>query len=252
MNVKIESDKNLMLQEAILITGAGQRIGLFLAKQFLELGECPVVFTYRTRHAAVSELESLGALGFQVDFTQPQALETFLAQLKEKVGSVRALIHNASIWANDAMVADNPALYVAMFQLHVEVPYRLNTDLRPLLDASNSPMKDIISLSDSSAGLSSVPHGDYSAYLASKAALQSLSRSFAQKYAPAIKVNDIAPGLIIFNEHDSETYKQQRLQRSLLGIEPGVQVIWQAVQYLLNSAYTTGVSLPVDGGRKIL
>ncbi|MDX1347786.1 MAG: dihydromonapterin reductase [Thiomicrorhabdus chilensis] len=238
-----------MLQEAILITGAGQRIGLFLAKQFLEQGEYPVVFTYRTRHAAVSELESLGALGFQVDFTQPETVSTFLNELKEKVGSLRALIHNASIWANDAMVDENPDLYTAMFQLHVEVPYRLNIALRPLLEASKSPMKDIICLSDSSAGQA---YGDYSAYLASKAALQSLSRSFAQKYAPVIKVNDIAPGLIIFNEHDSEAYKQQRLQRSLLGIEPGAQVIWQAVQYLLNSAYTTGVSLPVDGGRKIL
>ncbi|WP_028485848.1 dihydromonapterin reductase [Thiomicrorhabdus chilensis] len=241
-----------MLQEAILITGAGQRIGLFLAKQFLEQGQYPVVFTYRTRHAAVSELESMGALGFQVDFTQPETVSTFLNELKEKVGSLRALIHNASIWANDAMVDENSDLYTAMFQLHVEVPYRLNIALRPFLEASRSPMKDIICLSDSSAGLTSVPHGDYSAYLASKAALQSLSRSFAQKFAPAIKVNDIAPGLIIFNEHDSEAYKEQRLQRSLLGIEPGAQVIWQAVQYLLNSAYTTGVSLPVDGGRKIL
>jgi len=238
-----------MLQEAILITGAGQRIGLFLAKQFLEQGQYPVVFTYRTRHAAVSELESMGALGFQVDFTQPETVSTFLNELKEKVGSLRALIHNASIWANDAMVDETPDLYSTMFQLHVEVPYRLNITLRPLLEASKSPMKDIISLSDSSAGQA---HGDYSAYLASKAALQSLSRSFAQKFAPRIKVNDIAPGLIIFNEHDSETYKQQRLQRSLLGIEPGAQVIWQAVQYLLNSAYTTGVSLPVDGGRKVL
>lgn len=236
-----------MLEEAVFITGAGQRIGLHLAKQFLAQGKFPVVFTYRTRHAAVDELEALGATGIQVDFTEPKAVDEMLALLDIEVSSLRAVIHNASIWANDEMIAKDPSLYAAMFQLHVEVPYRLNLALEPYLKRSRSDLKDIISLSDSSV---SGAAGDYAAYLASKAALQVMSRNFAQKFAPDIKVNDIAPGLIMFNEDDSDAYKRNRLDRSLMGVEPGPNVVWEAVQYLMNSAYTTGVSLPLDGGRK--
>lgn len=236
-----------MLEEAVFISGAGQRIGLHLAKRFVQQGMFPVVFTYRTRHAAVDELESLGATGIQVDFSEDRSVEELLALMEMEVKSLRAVIHNASLWANDAMIEKEPSLYADMFRLHVEVPYRLNLALQPYLKSARSPLKDIISLSDSSV---SGAAGEYSAYLSSKAALQSLSRSFAQKFAPEIKVNDIAPGLIMFNEGDSDDYKQARLERSLMGVEPGPDVVWQAVQYLMNSPYTTGVSLPVDGGRR--
>ncbi|WP_373017471.1 dihydromonapterin reductase [Thiomicrorhabdus sp.] len=236
-----------MLEEAVFISGAGQRIGLHLAKRFVQQGTFPVVFTYRTRHAAVDELESLGATGIQVDFSEDRSVEELLALMEMEVKSLRAVIHNASLWANDAMIEKEPSLYADMFRLHVEVPYRLNLALQPYLKSARSPLKDIISLSDSSAAHS---NGDYAAYLASKAALQAMGRNFAQKFAPDIKVNDIAPGLILFHSDDSEAYKQRRLAHSSLGVEPGPDVIWQAVQYLMNSPYTTGVSLPVDGGRR--
>lgn len=136
----------------------------------------------------------------------------------------------------------------ALFQLHVKVPYDLNREFTRLLNASVSPLKDIISLSDASVvnGLSA----DYIAYGSSKAALQALMKGFSKKLAPDIKVNDIAPALIMFNEGDDEAYKQRRLAQSALGLEPGAEVVWQAVQYLMNSPYTTGTVLSLDGGRK--
>jgi len=59
------------------------------------------------------------------------------------------------------------------------------------------------------------------AYAASKAALDNLTLSFASKFAPLVKVNSIAPALLMFQQGDDEAYRQKALQKSLLGIEPG-------------------------------
>lgn len=234
-----------MLTEAIFISGAGQRIGFYLAKAFLAEGRA-VVFTYRTPRPQVDQLIALGALGIQIDFNHPEAITQCVHAVHQQVASLRAVIHNASVWLTDEQVAQNPAAFGELLRLHVELPYALNEAFAPLLLASNSPLKDIITLSDATIAQASER---YIAYLASKAAMQNMSRNFAKKFAPAIKVNDIAPGLILFNDGDSEAYKQQRLAQSALGIEPGETVIWEAVQYLLNSPYTTGISLPLEGGK---
>lgn len=233
------------LQNAVLITGAGQRIGYHLARQFLQQAEFPVVFTYRTHRPQVDELMALGAIGFQIDFTQPEELPALLKEIESQVESLRAVIHNASMWQCDEELDQIQSL----FQIHVEAPYYLNNALVPLLKASSSPLKDIISLSDCSVNRVS---GEHIAYLSSKAALQTMSKGFAKKFAPEIKVNDIAPALIMFNEGDSEDYKQKRLAQSALGVEPGPEVVWQAVQYLMNSPYTTGAVLPLEGGRSLV
>lgn len=233
------------LQNAVFITGAGQRIGYHLARQFLQQAEFPVVFTYRTLRPQVEELMALGAIGFQADFTQPEALPALVKAIENQVESLRAVIHNASLWQADAGLEQIESL----FQIHVEAPYYLNNALEPLLKASNSSLKDIISLSDCSVNRVS---GEHIAYLSSKAALQTMSKGFAKKFAPEIKVNDIAPALIMFNAGDSEEYKQKRLAQSVLGLEPGPEVVWQAVQYLMNSAYTTGTILPLEGGRSLV
>ncbi|STI17699.1 putative short chain dehydrogenase [Escherichia coli] len=59
------------------------------------------------------------------------------------------------------------------------------------------------------------------AYAASKAALDNMTRSFARKLAPEVKVNSIAPSLILFNEHDDAEYRQQALNKSLMKTAPG-------------------------------
>ncbi|GKT12751.1 MAG: dihydromonapterin reductase/dihydrofolate reductase [Thiomicrorhabdus sp.] len=235
------------LQNAILITGAGQRVGYHLAKQFLQQAEYPVIFTYRTPRPQVEELISLGALALQTDFTHSDSLPSLVETVQSQVSSLRCIIHNASLWLPDDQL-ESTADFQSLFQLHVQVPFTLNAQLTPLLKQSSSPLKDIISLSDCSVNRVSAEH---IVYLSSKAAMQTMMKGFAKKLAPEIKVNDIAPALIMFNEGDSEEYKQKRLAQSALGIEPGPQVVWQAVQYLMNSAYTTGTILPLEGGRSL-
>lgn len=237
------------IKNAVLITGGGQRIGAYLVRQFLQETDYPVIFTYRTHRVEVDELISLGALAIQSDFTEHNALPALVEQLKQQTSSLRAVIHNASLWLSDEQAPVLSAKYRALFQVHVETPQYLNTELAQLLLASSSDLKDIISISDYSVSRVLDSH---IAYLASKSALQTVSKGFAKKYAPHIKVNDIAPALIQFNTGDSDDYMKKRLAQSALQIEPGANVVWQAVNYLMDSSYTTGSVLQLDGGRHLL
>lgn len=224
-----------MISDAILITGAGQRIGEYLAQQFLAQHQ-PVVFTYRTERPAVDALKAQGALGFQVDFTQSEQLTQFLQALPQEVSSLRAVIHNASLWLPDSKIKTADML-TDLMAVHVAAPYQINQACEPLLRKSQTAVTDIIALSDAKVAKG---HPDYAGYLASKAGLESLTLSFAKAFAPNIKVNTIAPGLVIFNEGDSDAYKQARLAESAIPVEPGMDSIWQAVQFLMNSPNATG------------
>lgn len=237
------------MQNAVFISGAGKRIGEFLVRQFLAHSDYPVIFSYRSLRPQVEELMELGAVGIQADFTKPHDLTRLVEEIEQQVGSLRALIHNASLWMDDHQAPPGSVGYQQMFAVHVEAPHFLNTALAPLLLQSDSELKDIISLSDYSVDR---VKADHIGYLASKAALRTLSQGYAKKFAPQIKVNDIAPSLIIFHADDSDEYKQKRLAQAALPIEPGAKVIWQAVQYLMDNCYTTGTSLRLDGGRFIM
>lgn len=237
------------LENAILITGAGQRIGLHLARRFLAETDWPVLFTYRTMRPSINELEAAGARGLMIDLTEPDASERVARFVSEQAASLRAVIHNASLWLKDETLAASPEGVNALVRLHMQVPYELNRLLVSWLRASASPLKDIISISDFNTARGSDRHAFY---LATKAGLQNLTKSFAKLYAPEIKVNDIAPALIMFNEDDPEDYRRARLKKSLLQIEPGPEVVWQTVRWIMDNPYLTATSIPLDGGRSVV
>lgn len=238
---------NEKLSQAVFISGAGQRVGYYLAKRFLSDTDYPVVFSYLTERPQVSELMALGAIGIRADFLQADEVCALIERLYARVESLRVVIHNASLWQPDSALDGEG--FDALYRLHMAVPFQLNQACYRLLTASPGKVSDIMSISDDALSYGSA---DYSAYLATKAGLQSLSRSFAAKYAPHIKVNDIQPGLIMFNKQDSDAYKQARLAKTALGLEPGPAVVWQAVRYLMDNPYVTGTVLKLDGGRGVM
>ncbi|MCP1484277.1 dihydromonapterin reductase/dihydrofolate reductase [Pseudomonas fluorescens] len=228
----------------ILITGAGQRVGLHCAQRLLEDGH-RVIFTYRTERPGVQALRDQGALGLYADFSSEAAILAFITELKTHTDSLRAIIHNASEWLAES--PDNEAeAFTRMFTLHMLAPYLLNLHCGELLQRSTPA--DIIHISDDVTRKGSSKH---IGYCASKAGLDSLTLSFAARYAPAIKVNGIAPALLLFNPDDDAAYRAKALAKSALGIEPGSEVIYQSLRYLLDNPYVTGTTLTVNGGRHI-
>ena len=228
----------------ILITGAGQRVGLHCAQQLLADGY-PVIFTYRSEKPGVQILRDLGAIALFADFSTEAGILDFIERLKIHTDSLRAIVHNASAWLEETPQTETSA-FLHMFSVHMLAPYLINLHCSELLKRSNPA--DIVHISDDVTRKGSSKH---MAYCATKAGLDSLTLSFAAKLAPRIKVNGIAPALLMFNPDDDAAYRAKTLAKSALGIEPGAEVIYQSLRYLLDNPYVTGTTLTVNGGRHL-
>ena len=228
----------------ILITGAGQRVGLHCAQQLLADGY-PVMFTYRSEKPGVQILRDLGAIALFADFSTEAGILDFIERLKIHTDSLRAIVHNASAWLEETPQTETSA-FMHMFSVHMLAPYLINLHCSELLERS-SPA-DIVHISDDVTRKGSSKH---ISYCATKAGLDSLTLSFAAKLAPQIKVNGIAPALLMFNPDDDAAYRTKALAKSVLGIEPGAEVIYRSLRYLLDNPYVTGTTLTVNGGRHL-
>lgn len=230
-------------KEHVLITGAGQRLGLHCALSLLNLGHT-VTITYRKEHQGVTQLRDKGATCIQADFSSDADIIACVDTIKERVQGLTAIVHNASTWSSDEL--DNlPNVFDTMMQIHAKAPYLLNYHLQPYF---NETLSNIIHISDFVAEVGSTKH---IAYAASKAAMDNLTLSFARKWAPKVRVNSIAPSMIIFNDHDDDEYRRNTLTKSLLGIEPGESVVTNTVLYLLQNTYITGQIISLNGGRNL-
>lgn len=228
----------------ILITGASQRIGLHCAKRLLADGH-PVIVSYRSDRPGVQQLRELGAVVIHADFSSEASILAFIDELGSHTDSLRAIVHNASQWLAETPGSE-AAAFTQMFNVHMLAPYLINLHCAPLLH--RSPVADIVHISDDVTRKGSRKH---IAYCASKAGLESLTLSFAAKFAPRIKVNSIAPALLMFQPDDDAAYRTKTLAKSATGIEPGPEVIYQSLRYLLDNPYVTGTTLIVNGGRHL-
>ncbi|WP_224651778.1 dihydromonapterin reductase [Pectobacterium versatile] len=231
----------------VLITGGARRIGLALARSFLTQS-IPVIISYRTPYPELEVLQQDGAVCLTADFSTTENIYAFAEQIQSLTPQLRAIIHNASRWEPEKSATPPEKTLADMLQIHVYTPYLLNQLLEPCLRGQGIAGADIIHLTDYVVEKGSEKR---IAYAASKAALDNMTRSFARKLAPEVKVNAIAPSLILFNEKDDESYRQQALEKSLMKIAPGEEEIVQLVDYLLSSRYVTGKTLGVDGGRAL-
>lgn len=228
----------------ILITGASQRVGLHCALRLLDAGQ-PVIVSYRSDKPGLQQLRERGATCLHGDFADEAGILAFIERLKAHTDSLRAIVHNASAWLAETPGHEAEA-FRELFSVHMLAPYLINLHCAPLLERSQPA--DIIHVSDDVVRKGSAKHV---AYCASKAGLDSLTLSFAARLAPKIKVNTIAPALVMFNAGDDADYRARTLAKSALGIEPGPDVVYQAIRYLLDTPYVTGTTLTVNGGRHL-
>lgn len=228
----------------ILITGAAQRVGLYCAQRLLAEGQ-PVIVSYRTERPAVDALRQAGAVAIQGDFATEAGIQAFIDTLRNHTDRLRAIVHNASEWLAEAPGTEAKD-FTRMFSVHMLAPYLINLRCADLLRVSETA--DIVHVSDDVTRKGSSKH---LAYCASKAGLDSLTLSFAARFAPHIKVNGIAPAMLMFQPQDDAEYRDKTLAKSALGIEPGPEAFYQSLRYLLDNPYVTGTTLTLNGGRHL-
>lgn len=94
------------------------------------------------------------------------------------------------------------------------------------------------------------PPASRPSYYLSKAALAQETVILAKTLAPYIRVNAVAPGLVLSNGEEGYFSKMEKILPLKKCGSPSD--ICEAVSYLLSASFVTGITIPVDGGHHLL
>jgi NAD(P)-dependent dehydrogenase (short-subunit alcohol dehydrogenase family) len=231
--------------QTALITGGTAGIGLACARLFADEG-ASVVITGRDvdrGEAAASAIP--GTVRFvQADMADMDSVQS----LVRCVGDVDILVNNAASFPAAVTVEQDLASFERTFDTNVRGAYFLAAGLvRGMLERGRGSIVNVTTM----VAAKGVPGA--SAYSASKAALESLTRTWAAEFgARGIRVNSVAPGptktegvLAEWGETNEELGRTLPLGRTA---EPAE--IAEAVLFLASprSSFITGSTLHADGG----
>jgi 3-oxoacyl-[acyl-carrier protein] reductase len=238
-----------------LVTGASGGIGSAIARRLAGDG-FDVLVGY---HAAASKAEALVAelpagdhRALQVSVDDSAQLDTVAAQVAELHGRLDVLVNCAGVTEpvpHDDLDGLTDELIDRIFVTNWRGPFATIRAVRWLLEQSESAV--VVNIS-SVAGVTG--QGSNVAYCASKAALDSMTRSLGRSLGPEIRVVSVSPGWVRGEYADRMPPEVLRVQEDAtplrrLATPDDVAAAVSAV--VTDLPFTTGTAIPVDGGRPL-
>ena len=241
-----------------LVTGAAHRIGRAVALELARQGFAIGLHYHHARGEAEATAAEITALGLPAyllpaDLTDPAQVEDLFARLGALPHPLRALVNSAAVMQRGDLREMPAAEWDAALDLNLRAPWLCARAAARLMTSTEAPQTGgggvIINITDSGAG--KVWTG-YPAYIVSKAALETLTRLLARALAPAVRVNAVAPGLILPSEDVAADQWQKLVERLPLRAAGQPEDVARAVVFFLQNPYITGQVLAVDGGYQLV
>jgi pteridine reductase len=244
-----------------LVTGSGApRVGNALVRALAERGYRCVVHANRSREeaeATVRELSpthgqagSLPHLALQADLTKESELHGLIDRAYEHFGRLDVLVNSAAIWQSKRLEDVTPSDVRRHFEINTLAVFEAGR-YAGLKMAAQATGGTIINLGDWAIER---PYLDYAAYFPSKGAIPALTRTLAVELAarnPRVRVNAVLPGPVMLPASLSEAERQAAIAGTLVKHEGTPRNVADAVIFLAENDFVTGICLPVDGGRTI-
>jgi 3-oxoacyl-[acyl-carrier protein] reductase len=196
--------------KTVIITGAGGGLGSAAAIALATAGYELALHIKQEDEKSSALLQKLNSLKARVSFytadlTSDAEIEKMTAAIEQKHGSIYALINNAGIPFSGMSWKQTAAEWDHVFNVNTRAPFLVSRQVIPLIRKQGSGR--IIYLSSIVAHR---PLAGTSAYAASKAALEGLTRAQAVELSRfGITVNCVAPGYFDAGMIDSVTEEQQ-------------------------------------------
>ncbi|MBL0940199.1 MAG: SDR family oxidoreductase [Gemmatimonadaceae bacterium] len=234
-----------------LVTGGARRVGAAIVRSFAARGYDVLLHHGNSPQDAATlaaELEAAHAVRvvpFQDDLMDAAAPARIVQQAIHVFGALDVVVSSASIMHYVPFEKVTPDDWSRTEAVNLRAPFFL-------LQAAGRALREggvFVQMADHLAhetGWSSlIPHQ------ITKSALVQLVRAGAVQLAPRIRVNAVAPGLVLPPEDLSDATITAFLRDVPLAHSGSPDDVVQAIHYLVDAPYVTGVVLPVDGGRTL-
>lgn len=233
-----------------LVTGAGRRVGRALAIALGVRGLHVVVHHHGSASGADETARAIRAQGggatvARADLTNVAEAEQLIDDVVGSEGGLDVLVNSAAVMNRTPLGETSAAEWDAMFALNLRAPYFLSQRAAPALRRSRGCIVNIADLAALETWPAYVPHG------LTKAGVVQMTRALARVLAPEVRVNAIAPGVVLLPEGWTEADAERLRATTPLRRLGDPEDVVAAMLYLLDARFVTGEVMVVDGGRHI-
>jgi len=241
--------------KVILVTGGAKRVGAAICRRLHGAGAAIAVHYRSSRSEALalaSELNDLRAHSahtVQADLMRTRDLPKLVQKTVRQFGRLDAVVNNASSFFPTPLGDITDAHWDDLVGTNLKAPLFLAQAAASELRRNHGAIVNIVDIH------AERPMHGHLLYSVAKTGLSGLTRALAQELAPFVRVNAVAPGVILWppgEDWQDDERRRRIVAHTLLKREGEPDDIARAVQFLLDDApYVTGQVIAVDGGRSI-
>lgn len=241
----------------VVITGGTRGIGKAITLALAQAGAHVYALYARDRKSADALTEETTKREMKVttirgDLTDPESFDRVITEIKSACPEVHFLIHSAASGVHKAATALTDKHMRWTFDINFFVAHKLVTALVDRIPSGGR----IVGLT-SPGGVRTIPH--YAAIGASKGAIESLFRHYAQELAPkGIAVNMVCPGMVMTDAAQAFPELEQRLNHTLEATPTGKLTTPEEVAHMVHflcqkqAGNIVGQTLIMDGGKGLM
>lgn len=239
---------NAATRPAALVTGGAVRLGRAIALALAEAGYDIALHYGSSAAAAEATAVEIRALGvechtLQLDLADVEALPGLIERARAALPNLRVLVNSASVYTQATIAATTAAIFDQQLAVNLRAPFFLTRAFADQVGEGH-----VVNIIDNKIAFN---QHQYAAYLLAKQALAAFTRMAALEFAPRIRVNGVAPGVVLPATTRSPEYVAWRVSGIPLRRQGDPADITGAILYLLGSDFVTGQILTVDGGESL-
>jgi NAD(P)-dependent dehydrogenase (short-subunit alcohol dehydrogenase family) len=237
-----------------LVTGAAHRLGKAFALSLARQAYALLLHYHSAEAEARQTAEEVRALGVnvqlvQADLAQPEGIQSLVSNLDTlfppPTFNLQLLVNSAAMMPVGHPRELTLEAWDSALDLNLRAPFLLAQEAAKRMTDGGL----IVNVTDIGAQKA---WSRYPSYTVSKAALESLTKLLARAFAPGIRVNAIAPGLVLQSDVVTPEEWERLVRRLPLKRAATLDEVTSALEFLIKNEYITGQTIIVDGGYSLI